>query len=111
VAAGRDALVGAVAAMEAQMASLAAQGTLPEQLIHADLHFDNVLVEGGNVTGLLDFEFAARDWRACEVAVGLSKYIALPDIEPVFVEWVDGFVAGGGRLTLEEVELVPDLIV
>lgn len=30
---------------------------LPIQLIHADLHYDNVLCDGDKVSGLLDFEF------------------------------------------------------
>ena len=41
--------------------------SLPIQLIHADLHYDNVLVDGDKVSGLLDFEFSVHDWRACEV--------------------------------------------
>ena len=41
--------------------------SLPIQLIHADLHYDNVLVDGEKVSGLLDFEFSVHDWRACEV--------------------------------------------
>jgi hypothetical protein len=45
----------------------------PKQLIHGDLHYDNVLVENGKVTGLLDFEVCAHDWRAMELAVCLSK--------------------------------------
>lgn len=52
-------------------------GGLKEQVINADLHFDNVLCEGDQVTGLLDFEFAARDWRVMELVVGLSKYAGL----------------------------------
>jgi Ser/Thr protein kinase RdoA (MazF antagonist) len=33
---------------------------LPTQLINADLHTDNVLVDdAGGVTGVLDFEFCA----------------------------------------------------
>ena len=47
--------------------------TAHAQLIHGDLHYDNVLVENGKVTGLLDFEFCAHDWRAMELAVCLSK--------------------------------------
>ena len=46
---------------------------LPKQLCHADLHYDNVLVENDKVTGLLDFEFVAHEWRAMELAVCLSK--------------------------------------
>jgi len=37
--------------------------SLPIQLIHADLHYDNVLVDGDRVSGLLDFEFSVHDWR------------------------------------------------
>ena len=38
---------------------------LPVQLIHGDLHYDNILAfpDQNKVTGLLDFEFAAFDWR------------------------------------------------
>ena len=36
---------------------------LPIQLIHADLHYDNVLCDGDVVSGLLDFEFTVHDWR------------------------------------------------
>lgn len=38
---------------------------LPVQLIHGDLHYDNILAfpEQNKVTGLLDFEFSAFDWR------------------------------------------------
>lgn len=36
---------------------------LPIQLIHADLHYDNVLCDGPVVSGLLDFEFSVHDWR------------------------------------------------
>lgn len=74
---------------------------LPQQLVHGDLHYDNVMVRGrwgrgmhkgrctqtmcytrtharaqvinDRVSGLLDFEFATHDWRAMELAVALSK--------------------------------------
>jgi aminoglycoside phosphotransferase (APT) family kinase protein len=49
---------------------------LPVQLIHGDLHYDNVLVCESGVSGVLDFEFCAHDWRAMELAICLSKYIA-----------------------------------
>lgn len=63
------------------------------------------------VTGLLDFEFSAHDWRVMELAVGLSKYVGMPGIEPTFATWVDGYAEGGGRLTEREIQLVPDLII
>lgn len=106
-----DFLTAEVLRMEQQVTQLAAAGQLPEQLIHADLHFDNVLCTGDEVSGLLDFEFSAHDWRVMEAVVGLSKYIALPDIEPVFEAWVSGYAAAGGRLLPVEVDLIPDLII
>ena len=37
-----------------------------------DFHYDNCLVDKGAVSGLLDFEFCAMDWRAMELAICLS---------------------------------------
>lgn len=87
------------------------ENPLPEQQIHADLHFLNVLVENDKVTGLLDFEFSAYDWRVMELAVGLSKYVGMADIEPVFESWVKGYREAGGKLRHDEIELVPDMII
>lgn len=42
---------------------------LPAHVIHADLFPDNVLMLGDRVTGLIDFYFAATDFRAYDVAV------------------------------------------
>lgn len=42
---------------------------LPAHVIHADLFPDNVLMLGDRVTGLIDFYFAATDYRAYDVAV------------------------------------------
>ena len=42
---------------------------LPKGVIHADLFPDNVLMLGNRVTGLIDFYFAASDFRAYDVAV------------------------------------------
>jgi len=84
--------------------------TLQTQLIHGDLHYDNVLVEDGKVTGLLDFEFASFDWRAMELAICLSKYAGeQPDAMPYFDAFIDGF-AKTGELTKVEAEAIPDLI-
>ena len=43
-----------------------------------------MLVVGDQVSGLLDFEFSAYDWRFMEIAVGLSKYVGNINIEPIF---------------------------
>jgi homoserine kinase type II len=42
---------------------------LPAHVIHADLFPDNVLMLGDTVTGLIDFYFAASDFRAYDFAV------------------------------------------
>ncbi|MBK6414862.1 homoserine kinase [Sphingopyxis sp.] len=42
---------------------------LPTHVIHADLFPDNVLMLGDQVTGLIDFYFAASDFRAYDLVV------------------------------------------
>lgn len=65
---------------------------LPVQLIHGDLHYDNVLIDNYKVPALLDFEFASFDWRALELAIGLSKYAGEePDAMPYFDDYIDGY--------------------
>jgi homoserine kinase type II len=43
--------------------------TLPQQLAHEDFDPSNVLMERTRVTGVLDFEFCARDLRAMDLTV------------------------------------------
>eukprot|EP01038_Epipyxis_sp_PR26KG_P005885 gene5885-8115_t len=82
---------------------------LPKQLIHGDLHYDNVLVSDNDVSGILDFEFCAYDWRAMELAVCLSKYAGEPDAKKYFDEFLEGYLQHG-YLTETEVNVIPDLI-
>ena len=86
---------------------------LPEQLIHGDLHYDNTLVDGdgedGRVTGLLDFEFCATDFRAMELAICLSKYISADDPLPYLTDFILGFKEKM-RLTEAECRAIPGLI-
>jgi len=62
------------------------------------------------MSALLDFEFAAFNWRALEITVDLSKHAGEePDAMPCFDDHVDGH-AKTGTLAREEAEAVPDLI-
>lgn len=45
--------------------------SLPWQIIHGDFAFPNLLVDGGKVSGLVDFEFAGPDFRAGDLAAAL----------------------------------------
>jgi homoserine kinase type II len=83
---------------------------LPEQQIHADAHFDNILVDNGAVSGVLDFEFSSWDWRVMDCVVGLSKYVGMDDVEVSFRDWVSGY-GSTSKLTKNEVSLIPDLII
>jgi Ser/Thr protein kinase RdoA (MazF antagonist) len=96
--------------LDARLDAMVAQ-KLPMQLIHGDLHYDNVLFDtsSGAVSGLLDFEFAAVDWRAMELAVCLSKYVGEKDPFPLCRSFIDGF-AESGRLTRQECEGLPEMI-
>ncbi|MDZ3831283.1 MAG: homoserine kinase [Sphingopyxis sp.] len=64
-------LPGLQAIVEDELAFLDAHwpADLPAHVIHADLFPDNVLMLGEHVTGLIDFYFAATDFRAYDVAV------------------------------------------
>ncbi|TME29241.1 MAG: hypothetical protein E6I64_01150 [Chloroflexi bacterium] len=52
--------------------------SLPQQVTHGDFAFGNTLVADGRVTGLLDFEHAGIDVRACDLAVALYRFPAHP---------------------------------
>ncbi|GIL44285.1 hypothetical protein Vafri_1797 [Volvox africanus] len=103
-----DFLVSEIRKIEEKLA-LYLQQDLPMQLIHGDLHYDNVMVVEDTVSGLLDFEFCAYDWRAMELAVALSKYVGEDDPLPLCERFVSGF-AQHGQLTDSEIAAIPDLI-
>jgi homoserine kinase type II len=88
---------------------------LPQQLIHNDCSVGNVLIAAGQATGILDFEFAARDLRAIDFVVGLY-FIALNQaLQQGSVIWerVEAFCRGYGawvHLTAEEIAALPMLL-
>jgi Ser/Thr protein kinase RdoA (MazF antagonist) len=110
-----DELLKLLSEAEALASVIRASGGLPEQVINADLHFDNVLVDsdgdGWLVTGILDFEFAAFDWRIMEMVCGLSKYAGVDHPLTRFKDYIRGYAEGGGKITMAEAKLVPELIV
>lgn len=63
-----------VAALVKDLPTLVA--ALPQQIIHGDYGASNILVDEGQVRGVLDFEFASPDARVIDFAVGLTMFIA-----------------------------------
>jgi homoserine kinase type II len=100
---------------------------LPEQIIHADLHGGNILVEkeseeGGvvavsirwRVTAVLDWEFATYDWRILDPAIAVSKYLSVsPEAArwELLRSWFDGFIDAGGSLNGGEAKAFPLMLV
>ena len=52
------------------------------------MHYDNVLVYEEKVSGLLDFEFCAWDFRAMELAICLSKYASESDANDLLFSFI-----------------------
>lgn len=88
--------------------------TLPRQLIHRDYTKGNTLLADGNVTGVLDFEFCARDLRALDLAIGLGEGPAhhMWGTGDEWI-WLESFARGYASqhpLTETEVEALPVLM-
>lgn len=107
----RDRLDALIEGLRAAVSPLYA--ALPRQVIHWDFDPANVLVADGRVAAVLDFEFAAPDLRAMDVARGLHVWTrgALPDGRA----WraAEAFAAGYGErvvLTAAEARGAPALL-
>ncbi len=48
--------------------------TLPRQVVHRGFDGTDLLMDGGRVIAILDFEFAAPDLRALDLAVALTQF-------------------------------------
>jgi Ser/Thr protein kinase RdoA (MazF antagonist) len=55
---------------------------LPQQFIHGDAHDDNILINGGRVTGLLDFGDSGFNPTVCELATCLP-YLMMGRTNPL----------------------------
>jgi Ser/Thr protein kinase RdoA (MazF antagonist)/AraC-like DNA-binding protein len=84
---------------------------LPKQLIHHDPNPSNILFEGGEVTGFIDFDFCEvniRLWDACYCATGILS----ENSDEAYEKWLDvlsGILLGydsEGKLTKEEKQAV-----
>ena len=87
-------------------------GSLPRQIVHGDFAFINVLVEDGEVIGMLDFEFAGPDLRAADLACAMYITTVRGGLD---LRWklLEALTAGYRRsLPLDPLEAaaVPDLM-
>jgi len=106
----RRPLVEHCADLMARMPALYA--SLPQQLCHEDYSPDNLLMEGPRMTGVLDFEFCARDVRVMDLTVALSWWpiaqFGSGDEWPIIRAVAQGY-ARHVALTQAEVEALPTL--
>ena len=85
----------------------------PTQIIHADYFPPNVLVTDGEVSGVIDFEFAGTSHRAMDFAIGLVAFGAPhKEFVPMW-EGMEAFATGylpTNPISDEERATMPDLI-
>ncbi|WP_110932605.1 phosphotransferase [Paenibacillus bouchesdurhonensis] len=110
----QDSLIELAQAYHDMLQKLDGLEKLPQQLIHGDLNYSNLLVDAhdpARVTALLDFEFCTKDVRSMEPAVVISGLLGQGESENR--EAVRLFCQGfGGRIRLmpEEIEAIPVLM-
>ncbi|MHC1749615.1 MAG: helix-turn-helix domain-containing protein [Cellulosilyticaceae bacterium] len=90
---------------------------LPRQMIHRDANPSNIMFDGGDVTGFIDFALSERNIRLfdpCYCATGILSEAC--DIEDGFDKWPDilkGIVKGYNEivhLENEEIQAIPYVI-
>jgi Ser/Thr protein kinase RdoA (MazF antagonist) len=80
----------------------------PRQLIHDDFAFGNVLLSGGRVAGILDFEFAAKEARATELAIALRLVASKASSDALWRPLLRGYLSTL-PLSVVEIEALPTL--
>ena len=79
---------------------------LPAHVIHADLFPDNVLMLGDRVTGLIDFYFAATDFRAYDLVITHASWTFSADGENCDPAQAQALMRGYAReITLSDAEI------
>ena len=83
--------------------------SFPKQIIHADFHYDNLLIDDSLNMAVLDFEFVAKDWRVMDLVIPLSKFIGVENSLDLIKNFAIGFIS---KIKLEEIEIkyIPKLI-
>lgn len=91
-----------------------AYDSLPEQLIHRDVHFGNFLFYGNKLSGYIDFDLSQRNIRIFDICYFLTGLLAEETKEPLTkTEWiksVKAVIAGyesTNKLSIEEKEAIP----
>jgi homoserine kinase type II len=86
--------------------------SLPRGVIHADLFRDNVMFNGGQLSGFFDFYFAGCDTLLFDIGVCLNDWCIEPESGAHDAARADAFIAAYQRvrdLTAQERTLLPAL--
>ena len=113
---GLDFLISKVFEMEEQLLQVQKENRLvnwlPYSFVHGDLVADNYLCDGDSehVTGIIDFEFIGKDWRAMDLATSISKFTAEENPLYSLLSFSTGFKASGFVIEERERSVLPMLI-
>jgi homoserine kinase type II len=93
------------------LASTSAAQAFAMQPIHCDFFPSNVLVEGNDISGIIDFEYAAMGPAVLDLAIGLWTFGSTSDA----FDWqaIEAFAAGyvtGRPIRKDEIEAIPAMI-
>jgi Ser/Thr protein kinase RdoA (MazF antagonist) len=90
--------------------ALKTYGERPENfsLIHADLHPDNIVLNGDNLS-LIDFDDAACGWHMYEIASMLIEYQSDPDFETLCTFLLEGYCECR-PLARRDIEMLPTFL-